>query len=113
MRRILGSAILAVGLVLAVVACGGGGSTGDDTAEPSRKVDDSAGKGVDDGEDNVSGEGKDWGGWRWKGKRDDCFFVYDNACFNDRDAACKKAGCAKKGKSCKDTGGGPAEVSCD
>ena len=113
MRRILGSVILATALLLGPTACGGGSSTGDDTAKPGRDSDDSEGKGVDDGEDGVSAKGKEWGGWRWKGKRDDCFFVYDNRCYNDLDKACKKAGCAKKDKKCETSGGGPAEVSCE
>jgi hypothetical protein len=55
-------------------------------------------------------EGKDWGGWRWKGQRDDCFFKVGNDCFDSLAAACKKAGC--KGDACVHDKSAPANVSC-
>lgn len=55
-------------------------------------------------------EDKDWGGWQWKGQRDDCFFKVDNACFASLAAACKKAGC--KGAACEHDKSAPANVSC-
>lgn len=97
-------------LSLGPVACGGSGSA--DSTEPKHTSDDSKGKGVDDGEEEVSGKGKEWGGWKWKGKRDDCFFVFDNRCYSELDKACEQAGCAKKDKKCETVGGGPAEVKC-
>src|SRR5262249_18440087 len=39
---------------------------------------------------------KTWGGWRWKGKRQDCFFVYRNQCFDSKARACKAAGCGEE-----------------
>jgi hypothetical protein len=108
--RILGSVILVMAFSLGPAACGGGGSA--DSSEPTRQSDTSKGKGIDDGEEDVSGKDKEWGGWQWKGKRDDCFFVYDNRCYDDLDKACKKAGCAKNDKKCETVGGGPAEVKC-
>ena len=63
----------------------------------------------DDGPE-VSSEGKKWSGWRWKGKRNDCFYVYKNQCFDSKRSACKAAGCNTS--DCRTKGGGPAEVSC-
>lgn len=61
-------------------------------------------------EDAVSEKGKSWGGWRWKGKRDDCFFVVANKCFETKKAACTAANCDKK--ACKVKEGAPSKVSC-
>jgi hypothetical protein len=92
--------LLRVGCIMAMLAaCSGKGeSTGpagdDDAAEP----------------EVTPAEGKDWGGWRWEGKRDDCFFKVGNACFDSLEAACKKAGC--KGDACQHDKSAPANVSC-
>jgi len=67
------------------------------------------------GDADASGEGKAWGGWRYTGSRDECFFVVGRKCFSELDAACKAARCknGKKGAAaCKTSGGGPATVSC-
>jgi hypothetical protein len=61
-------------------------------------------------EEKVSEDDKSWGGWRWKGSRDDCFFVHANRCFDDKAKACKAAGCTVK--ACELHGGGPATVKC-
>lgn len=61
-------------------------------------------------EEKVSEEDKSWGGWRWKGQRDDCFFVHKNRCYDDQAKACKAAGCSVK--QCETHGGGPATVKC-
>ena len=58
----------------------------------------------------VESEGKRWGGWRWKGKRGDCFFKHDNECFKSLEDACKSAGCGKD--ECKHDDSAPAKVSC-
>ena len=54
-------------------------------------------------------EGKAWGGWRYQGARDDCFFVVYRRCFTTLAAACEEAEC-KAG--CTTTGAGPATVLC-
>ena len=59
----------------------------------------------------VSEDGKRWGGWRWKGKREDCFFVHDNQCFATLEEACKAAKC--KMADCVQDDGAPAKVSCE
>ena len=96
MRRLL----LLGCLVGAFAACSGNGKG------------ESTGPGADDvaANDPAPPEGKDWGGWRWKGKRDDCFFKVGNKCFDSRAQACKAAGC--KGDTCEHDGSAPANVTC-
>jgi hypothetical protein len=55
-------------------------------------------------------EGKKWGGWRWRGRREDCFFLHKNACFPSLELACKDAGCSKK--TCTYDGKAPPHVTC-
>jgi hypothetical protein len=54
--------------------------------------------------------GGKWGGWRYSGDRDECFFVVGKRCFKTEASACAAARCGK-GK-CVTNGGGPATVSC-
>jgi hypothetical protein len=61
-------------------------------------------------EDPVDGKGKKWGGWRYQGKRDDCFFLVKRKCYVSRADACAAARCGKK--QCVVEGGGPASVRC-
>lgn len=64
---------------------------------------------------DLDDEGKAWGGWRYTGARDECFFVVGRRCFAELAAACKAARCknGKKGvEACKTRGGGPATVEC-
>ena len=56
-----------------------------------------------------AGSGK-WGGWRYTGERNECFFVVGLRCFKTEAAACAAAACGKR--KCEVTGGGPATVSC-
>ena len=99
-----------VGFLLAfLVACGGsssggGGRSGETAAARAKREHEES------GEDELSGKGKSWGGWRYKGSRDECFFVVGRTCFTELKDACKAAKC-KQG-ACKTEGGGPAEVSC-
>jgi hypothetical protein len=62
-------------------------------------------------EDPIPSEGKHWGGWRYQGNRDDCFFVVGRRCFTDEKKACAAAKC--KSGECRIDGAGPATVSCD
>jgi hypothetical protein len=50
------------------------------------------------------------GGWRFKGDRKDCRYLFNSKCFKNETAACKAAGCG--GPACSSTGAGPATVSC-
>ena len=54
-------------------------------------------------------KGKKWKSWRWKGKRDLCYFVVDNQCFPDEESACKAAACES---GCAVGEGAPAKVTC-
>ena len=56
-------------------------------------------------------DGGKWGGWRYKGDRNDCFFVVGRVCYKTEKAACNAAKC-KAAASCQVVGGGPATVSC-
>jgi len=58
----------------------------------------------------VSEDGKQWGGWRWRGKRDNCFFVFKNRCYSAKKRACAAAKCGAR--KCDHRGGGPAEIYC-
>ena len=57
----------------------------------------------------VDGTGKSWGGWRYRGHRDDCFFVVERECFTTLADACEATEC--KG-GCTSRGAGPAIVYC-
>ena len=59
----------------------------------------------------VDSGGKKWGGWRYQGDRNDCFFVVGRKCFKSEAAACTAARC-KAPKQCTAVGGGPATLSC-
>ncbi|MBE7454337.1 MAG: hypothetical protein HS111_37445 [Kofleriaceae bacterium] len=61
-------------------------------------------------EEPVDAKGKRWGGWRYQGSRDECFFVVKRRCFTEREAACRAARCGAK--RCVVEGGGPATVRC-
>ena len=65
------------------------------------------------GEDDVSSDGKSWGGWKYTGSRDDCFYVVGRKCFAEVADACRAAKCrSAKARDCRVSGGGPATVSC-
>jgi hypothetical protein len=92
---------------IALVALGCGG-------EPPRSSDPQTAKEKQRREAAASGEaatpaGK-WGGWRYAGERDDCFYVVGKRCFKTEAKACGFAKCGKR--ACETTGGGPVRVSC-
>ena len=94
-------------LLLALASCGTGssGSNAHTAAERARQEQQASGE-----TDEAPPEGVSWGGWRYQGARDDCFFVVGRKCFGDEAAACKAARCGKR--SCRVEGGGPATISC-
>ncbi len=65
---------------------------------------------TDPGDEKVSENGKRWGGWRWKGKRNRCYYIVGNRCFETEAEACKAAGC--KAKGCRTDDSAPIQVSC-
>ncbi|HVV82672.1 MAG TPA: hypothetical protein VHE35_06310 [Kofleriaceae bacterium] len=100
-------AALAALAALAAAACGGygaGSSSGPKTAAERNAADREANP-----EQPVDNAGKSWGGWRYQGSRDDCFFVVERKCFATLADACGAASC-KHG--CTTTGAGPATVLC-
>ena len=78
------------------------------TTEAAAKDSDEA---AEDSGEEVSPKGKKWGGWRWKGKRDDCFFRVGKRCFDSEKKACKAARCGKR--KCLTDDGAPAKVTCE
>jgi hypothetical protein len=95
----------AVLLVLAACGSSSSGSTAHSAAERAR--DELAASGETS---EPPPKGASWGGWRYQGARDDCFYVVGRKCFVEEATACKVAKCGKK--KCKIDGGGPATVSC-
>ena len=74
--------------LLFALACGtpaGPGGSGKTAAERART------EHAASGEDDPSDQGKKWGGWRYRGSRDECFYVVGRSCFKDLDDACKAA----------------------
>lgn len=106
--RVLCGTWLALSLILVSAgACGGSSSQSADqkstTAAP-------AAAGDTDEQDEEGTDKKDTSAWRWKGKRDNCFYLYENQCFEDRKAACAAAQCGEG--QCRLDSGAPAKVSC-
>jgi hypothetical protein len=100
---------LSLSIALAVslaVGCAGGGPPRSD--EPTTAKEKQRREAEARGEADP-GAGK-WGGWRYTGDRNDCFFVVGRRCFKAEAAACTAARCGKK--KCETTGGGPATVAC-
>jgi hypothetical protein len=95
-------ALLAVFLVSAI-ACGGSSSESDRSREVERAAKPEPAP--------LSETGKKWGGWRWKGKRQECFYVVDNECFATKKSACRAAGCGPERCREKD-GTAPVKVRC-
>ncbi|HEU5059380.1 MAG TPA: hypothetical protein VFU21_22760 [Kofleriaceae bacterium] len=91
-------------LLLLCLGCAGGGGESGDTESGADKVDRKQDK-------PVSEQGKRWSGWRWKGRRQDCFFLVGNECHSSLDDACKAARCKKS--ECVHDDSAPAKVSCD
>lgn len=90
------------------VACGGDPKHSDEPQTAKEKLrrqhEEESGEG--DG-----GGSKNWGGWRYKGDRSQCFFVVGAKCFKTEAAACSAAKC-KPSEKCRAEGAAPAQVSC-
>ncbi|MBZ0238592.1 MAG: hypothetical protein K8M05_40140 [Deltaproteobacteria bacterium] len=102
--------VLGLALVWLVAACGETQAPKGTSAPKTAAARAKAEKAEAD-EDPVSGKGKKWGGWRYQGKRDDCFFLVKRKCYTERAAACEAARCGKK--QCVLDGAGPAQVRCE
>jgi hypothetical protein len=98
---------VSLAMVVALAAsCGGGGPprSEEPTTAKDKQRHDAEARG-----EAGSSAGK-WGGWRYTGDRNDCFFVVGRRCFKSEAAACAAARCGRK--KCETTGGGPASVAC-
>lgn len=93
-----------------MLGCGGCGGSKQpvDPNEPTTAKEKQLREAEAKGEADRSG-GK-WGGWRYTGDRNDCFYVVGRRCFKTEAAACSAARCGKS--KCEVTGGGPAAVAC-
>lgn len=98
----------AVGLVVLALAFGCGGARPSD--EPQTAKEKQRRQAKADGEDDGA-KSKNWGGWRYKGDRNACFFIVGSKCFKTENAACQVARC-KAPKKCNAVGAAPATVSC-
>jgi len=118
MKEVLRTAVV----LFALLASGCAGARGDSPDSPDSKGDSSSKKHSsgktpytvvppeEQDESEVDSEGKKWSGWRYKGKRDDCFYVVGRRCYKSQKKACKAAGCATA--DCRTSGAGPAKVIC-
>jgi len=92
-------------LVVALLAgCGGAPASSEPTTAKEKQRREAKANGED-----VSGS-RSWGGWRYKGDRNACFYSFSGRCFKTEDGACAAAKCGKK--KCTSSGGGPAIVAC-
>jgi len=95
-----------IALIASLIAgCGGSPPRNDEptTAKEKQRREAAAERDTDSG-------GK-WGGWRYQGDRNECFYVVGRRCFKNENAACQAAHC-KSPKKCDIVGGGPATVGC-
>ncbi len=97
----------------ALAACGGAEVDADEpqTAR-DKQLQDMKANGELDGSN-----GRSWGGWRYQGDRNDCFYVVGRRCFKSKRSACASA-CRVPPKTaaldmCTIDGGGPASVTCN
>lgn len=92
--------------LIALVALGCGGARPGD--EPTTAKEKQRREARSNGDESPGS--KKWGGWRYKGDRNQCFFSFNGRCFKTEEAACAVAKCGKK--KCTSSGGGPALVAC-
>jgi hypothetical protein len=98
--------MISLGLVAALaLGCGGDAPrSGDPTTAKEKQRREAAAAG------ETTASGGKWGGWRYTGDRDQCFFVVGRRCFKTEASACAAARCGAR--KCETTGGGPATVAC-
>ncbi len=98
---------LSLVFVAFALGCGGASKESDEPQTAKEKqLQEARAKGEDDG-----GKAKSWGKWRYKGDRDQCFFIVGSKCFKTENAACQAAHC-KKPQKCHSAGAAPATVTC-
>jgi len=98
-------------LVLALASAGACGGPQSDANEPQTARDKQLQDAKASGE--VDPPGRQWGGWRYQGSRNECFYVVGRRCYKSDQAACSAACRVKSAANmCAIDGGGPATVSC-
>jgi len=98
---------LVLALLLTVGACGGERTGGPGPRRAAAKTSTTTKEAP---EERDSDKGKKWGGWRYQGSRDDCYYRFKRRCFTKRADACSAARCGKK--QCTLDGAGPVIVTC-
>lgn len=103
---------LCLPLLVVALGCGGGNQSRKNSDGPTTAREKQLLEAEKTGDiDPESRGGKSWGRWRYKGDRDNCFFLVGAKCFKTEQAACKAARCGE-GSECKAVGAAPATVSC-
>ena len=103
--RSIGLVVVTVAVLALGVDCSGTRSRSSDpktAKEKQRREADSNGE--------TAAQTSKWGGWRYQGDRNDCFFVVGRKCFKTEAQACDAARC--RPKKCETVGGGPASIAC-
>lgn len=103
--RTLRLPFFAAALAALALGCGGETSSGKEPTTAKEKQRREA-----EAKGEVDAPGGKFGGWRYTGDRNECFFVVGKRCFKTEAAACKFAKCGPR--KCDVVGGGPATVSC-
>jgi hypothetical protein len=93
--------------LLVVLGCGGPSAVDADEPQTAKEKQELEASESDDPKSTPN----KWGGWKYKGARDDCYFVVGRTCFKTEKEACTAARC-RSPKKCEVVGGGPATVSC-
>jgi hypothetical protein len=96
-------------LIAWMLGCGGPQSMESSSDEPRTAKDKQLREAKSRGE--VEKSPRRWGGWRYQGDREDCYYVVARSCFKKQAAACQAAHCSAPRK-CVVDGAGPAIVSC-
>jgi hypothetical protein len=98
-------------LVGFLLGCGGNESMKVKKGEPQTAREKMLAEQKANPEQDDSGAGKKWGGWRYQGDRNDCFFLVGRKCYKTEKAACSAARC-KAPTKCSPEGAGPATMKC-
>jgi len=107
---VIGPLVVILSLAVAGAACGGEAGPADPKAPKTAAA--RARAEANPGDSPPPRAGKRWGGWRYRGAREECFFVVGRACFPDLARACAAAAC-KPDQRCNSDGAGPATVRCE
>ena len=111
MYHVLGLFLL---LVFALPGCATGGAVSQSDGATSKKNKSTVRRQKKkDKYEPLSRKGKRWGGWRYRGKSDDCFYRHGRRCYKTEKKACAAAKCSRKNKECLLTSGAPRVAYCE